>query len=53
MSLEFLGENVVGTGFSDQIARRGLAAAASMLMGGVLFVLTMIQLRVGRKSEAA
>ncbi len=44
---------IYSTGFSDQIARRGLAAAASMLMGGVLFVLTMIQLRVGRKSEAA
>ncbi len=44
---------IYSTGFSDQIARRGLAAAASMLMGGVLFVLTMLQLRAGRKSEAA
>ncbi len=44
---------IYSTGFSDQIARRGLAAAASMLMGGVLFILTMIQLRVGRESEAA
>jgi alpha-1,4-digalacturonate transport system permease protein len=49
----YIVQYIYSTGFSNQIPRRGLAAAASLVMGGILFVLTMIQLRVGRETEAA
>lgn len=39
------------TGFASQIQRFGLAAAASVLLGGALLVFTLIQLRLGRGSE--
>ena len=39
-------------GFASQIQRFGLAAAASVTLGVVLLVATLIQLRVGRGSES-
>jgi alpha-1,4-digalacturonate transport system permease protein len=50
---QYIVQYIYSVAFSDQIPRRGLAAAASILMGGVLLVLTLIQLRVGREAEAA
>ena len=39
------------TGFVSQPRNAGLAAAASILMGLVLVVLTLVQLGIGRKNE--
>lgn len=39
-------------GFASQIQRFGLAAAASVTLGVVLLIATLIQLRVGRGSES-
>ncbi len=39
------------TGFGTQNPRFGIAAAASVSLGAVLLVVTLIQLRVGRSSE--
>ena len=39
------------TGFASQIQRFGLAAAASVVLGLVLLIATLIQLRLGRGSE--
>ncbi len=39
------------TGFATQVQRFGLAAAASVLLGLVLLVATLLQLRVGRNTE--
>src|SRR5690606_25313985 len=39
------------TGFATQVQRFGLAAAASVLLGLVLLVATLVQLRVGRGTE--
>lgn len=49
----YLVQYIYNTAFANQIPRRGLAAAASIVMGGVLFILTMLQLRLGREKEAA
>ena len=40
------------TGFADEIKRFGLAASASVVLGSVLLVLTLLQLYFGRKSDA-
>lgn len=42
---------IYNTGFSNQIQRFGLAAAASVVLGTALLVFTLIQLRLGRASE--
>jgi len=39
------------TGFATQVQRFGLAAAASVLLGLVLLVATLVQLRLGRGTE--
>ena len=39
------------TGFATQIPRFGLAAAASVSLGAVLLIATLIQLRIGRGGE--
>lgn len=49
----YIVQYILSVGFTNQIPRRGLAAAASLVMGFVLFILTMIQLRVGEQTEAA
>lgn len=41
------------TAFANQVQNFGLAAAASVLLGAVLFVLTLIQLAVTRRKGAA
>jgi len=42
---------IYNTGFGTQNPRFGMAAAASVTLGAVLFVATLIQLRLGRGSE--
>ena len=41
----YLVEFIYNTGFASQVRQYGLAAAASLLLAGVLLVLTLIQLR--------
>lgn len=40
---------IYSTGFANQIQRFGLAAAASVVLGATLLVLTLLQLRLGRE----
>jgi alpha-1,4-digalacturonate transport system permease protein len=47
----FLTQYIYETGFASQLRNPGLASAASILMGAVLVVLTLIQLGLGRRSE--
>lgn len=47
----YLTQYIYETGFASALRNPGLAAAASILMGGVLVVLTLIQLGIGRKNE--
>lgn len=47
----YLTQYIYETGFASQLRNPGLAAAASILMGLVLVVLTLIQLGVGRRNE--
>lgn len=42
---------IYSTGFATQIPRFGMAAAASVTLGAVLLIATIIQLRLGRGSE--
>jgi alpha-1,4-digalacturonate transport system permease protein len=46
----FLVQYVYETGFAAQPRNFGLAAAASLLLGAVLIVLTLIQLRTSRRN---
>lgn len=47
----FLTQYIYETGFASQLRNPGLAAAASILMGLVLVVLTLFQLAIGRRTE--
>jgi ABC-type sugar transport systems, permease components len=47
----YLTQYIYETGFASQLRNPGLAAAASILMGLVLVVLTLFQLGIGRRSE--
>jgi alpha-1,4-digalacturonate transport system permease protein len=49
----YIVQYIYKTAFQNQIPQRGIAAAASILMGLVLLVLTLLQLRAGREAEAA
>lgn len=49
---KYLVQYIYETGFAAQIPRRGLASAASVLLGGVLMLFTLVQLWLGRKTEA-
>lgn len=49
----YIVQYIYHTGFAQQVRMLGLSSAASVLMGLVLLVLTLIQLRVGQKREAA
>ncbi len=51
-STQLMVQYIYNTGFSNQIQRFGLASAASVVMGVVLLVFTLIQLYIGRRSEA-
>ena len=48
----FIVQYIYTTGFSSSIKRFGLAAAASVLLGATLLVLTLLQLRAARSNEA-
>jgi alpha-1,4-digalacturonate transport system permease protein len=48
----YMVQYIYNKGFSDQIHIFGLAAAASVLMAGVLMIFTLIQLYLTRKSDA-
>jgi alpha-1,4-digalacturonate transport system permease protein len=47
----FLTQYIYEVGFASLLKNPGLAAAASILMGGVLVVLTLVQLALGRRNE--
>ncbi|MCB0032523.1 MAG: sugar ABC transporter permease [Anaerolineales bacterium] len=49
----FMVQYIYNTGFSNQVRIFGLAAAASVLMAGVLLVFTLIQLRLGQRTGNA
>jgi alpha-1,4-digalacturonate transport system permease protein len=50
-STMYITQYIYETGFASTLRNPGLAAAASILMGGVLVVLTLIQLGLGRAGE--
>jgi len=50
-STMFLTQYIYEIGFASLLRNPGLAAAASILMGAVLVVLTLAQLRLARRSE--
>jgi len=45
----FVVQYIYKTGFADQIRQYGLAASASLLLAGVLLVLTLVQMRSSRR----
>jgi alpha-1,4-digalacturonate transport system permease protein len=47
----FLTQYIYEVGFASLLKNPGLAAAASILMGGVLIVLTLVQLGLGKHNE--
>ncbi|HEX9857681.1 MAG TPA: sugar ABC transporter permease [Paracoccaceae bacterium] len=47
----FLTQYIYEVGFASLLKNPGLAAAASILMGGVLIALTLVQLGLGRRNE--
>lgn len=49
----YIVQYIYDTGFSNQIQLFGLAAAASVVMGIVLLIFTLIQLRIGQQSGSA
>ena len=49
----FLVQYIYDTGFSNQVQRFGLAAAASVSLGITLLIFTLIQLGFGRSSDLA
>ena len=51
-STMFLTQYIYETGFASHLRNPGLAAAASILMGAVLVVLTLMQLGLARRSES-
>jgi alpha-1,4-digalacturonate transport system permease protein len=51
-STMFLTQYIYEAGFASTLRNPGLAAAASILMGGVLVMLTLVQLSAGRRGES-
>ena len=49
---QYIVQFIYETAFANQIHILGLAAAASMLVGGVLMVLTLVQLLVSKRGQA-
>ncbi|MGI9509092.1 MAG: carbohydrate ABC transporter permease [Geminicoccaceae bacterium] len=47
----FIVQYIYTTGFANQVQNFGLAAAASVLLGSVLLVLTLLQLYLGQRRE--
>ena len=50
---QYIVQYIYNQGFANMPPQRGLAAAASLVMAGALLIFTLIQLRLGRQSEAA
>jgi alpha-1,4-digalacturonate transport system permease protein len=50
-STMYLVQYIYETGFASELRNPGLAAAASILMGIVLIVLTLLQMALGRRNE--
>jgi len=50
---QFMVQYIYSTGFSNQIQLFGLSAAASMVLGISLLILTLLQLRLGNQSSLA
>lgn len=50
---QYIVQYIYDTGFSNQIQRFGLAAAASVVLGVALLIFTLLQLRIGRSNESA
>lgn len=50
---QFMVQYIYSTGFSNQIQLFGLSAAASMVLGVSLLILTLLQLRLGNQSSLA
>ncbi|MEZ5837978.1 MAG: sugar ABC transporter permease [Geminicoccaceae bacterium] len=50
---QFIVQYIYNTGFTNQIQNRGLASAASVLLGLVLFVLTIVQLGLTRRKDGS
>ncbi len=48
---QFIVQYIYVTGFAEQVQNFGLASAASVLLGVVLLVLTLAQLRLGQRKE--
>jgi alpha-1,4-digalacturonate transport system permease protein len=48
---QFIVQYIYNTGFTNQLQNFGLAAAASVVLGVVLFGLTVIQLAVTRRKD--
>lgn len=48
----YIVQYIYATGFSNQVRQFGLASAASVVLGVSLLILTLIQLRLGRGSDA-
>ncbi len=48
---QFIVQYIYTTGFSNQVQNFGLAAAASVVLGVVLFVLTLLQLAAARRKD--
>lgn len=47
----YITQYIYEVGFASLLRNPGLAAAASILMGAVLVVLTLVQLQIGRRNE--
>jgi alpha-1,4-digalacturonate transport system permease protein len=50
---QYMVQFIYDTGFSNQTKEYGLAAAASVVLAVALLILTLIQLRLGRRSDVA
>ena len=50
---QFIVQYIYNTAFTNQVQNFGLASAASMVLGGVLFVLTLTQLAATRRRDNA
>lgn len=50
---QFIVQYIYTTGFTNQVQNFGLAAAASVVLGVVLFVLTLLQLAASRRKDEA
>jgi alpha-1,4-digalacturonate transport system permease protein len=48
---QFIVQYIYNTGFTEQVQNFGLASAASIVLGVILFVLTMLQLAVTRARD--